>query len=79
MNDVLDRHSPSNLVDVLELRAAEHPERALYSFLSEDDRDHPSAAWTYGDVQRRARAVGARLQESHLHGERALLVYPQWR
>jgi acyl-CoA synthetase (AMP-forming)/AMP-acid ligase II/acyl carrier protein len=76
MDDVLDRFPASNLVDVLELRAAEHPGKALYTFLpSDNERDAP-VSWTYSEVQRRARTIAARLHESHLEGERALLVYP---
>lgn len=76
MDDGLDRIPPSKLVDMFELRVAEHPGKILYTFLPSENGCDAPASWTYAEVQRRARTIAARLQENHLEGERALLVYP---
>jgi acyl transferase domain-containing protein/acyl-CoA synthetase (AMP-forming)/AMP-acid ligase II/acyl carrier protein len=62
------------LVELLRRRAREHPEREACKFLADghDERD----TLRYGELDRRARAIAARLQAEGLAGERALLLYP---
>src|SRR5436305_6357440 len=59
---------------VLRSRAAERPERRVYTFL--DAAGEESAALTFAELDLRARAIAARLQEIGAAGERALLLYP---
>ena len=63
-----------DLVDLLDQRAGAHPERPLYTFLT--DGETPAEPWTYGDLERKARALGAALVGRGLAGERALLLFP---
>jgi non-ribosomal peptide synthetase component F/acyl carrier protein len=73
-------HSPDsstglmNLVDVLRQRAEEPSERIAYRFLADGEAEE--ASLTYAELDRRARALGAFLQEIGATGERALLLYP---
>ncbi|MFD2171166.1 amino acid adenylation domain-containing protein [Tumebacillus lipolyticus] len=60
------------LVDLLRLRAFEQPERSAYTFMLEDGAE---LALTYQELDRKARALGATLQEMGATGERALLLY----
>jgi acyl-CoA synthetase (AMP-forming)/AMP-acid ligase II/acyl carrier protein len=59
--------------DVLAQQAADDPTRTAYVFL--DDRDG-AVELTYGELDRRARVIAARLQLELRQGDRALLVYP---
>src|SRR5262245_24457498 len=63
-----------NLVHLLETRAAEHPDRLAYTFLR--DGEVEEANLCYGELARRARAVGAWLQERKLQNQNVLLLYP---
>ncbi len=65
---------PSTLVEVLRWRALHQPDRLAYTFLQDGEMEEIHL--TYADVDRRARAIGARLQSLGAYGERALLVYP---
>jgi non-ribosomal peptide synthase protein (TIGR01720 family) len=65
---------PSTLVEVLRWRALQQPEQRAYTFLV--DGEIEEVHLTYADLDRRARAIGARLQSLGAYGERALLVYP---
>src|SRR5579864_3343160 len=62
------------LIDVLQRWALLQAEQCVYTFLG--DRAREEARLTYGELDRRARALGARLQQLGLAGERALLLYP---
>ncbi|MGZ5049882.1 MAG: thioester reductase domain-containing protein [Methylobacter sp.] len=64
-------HAPS-LADVLFQRADRQPDRLSHVFM--DTIDGEQQQLTYGDIDRRARAIAARLQA--LHAERVLLIYP---
>jgi acyl-CoA synthetase (AMP-forming)/AMP-acid ligase II len=65
--------SSGSLKDVLRARAEETPERNAFGFWGEGRVD----AWlTYGELDRRARAIAARLQSCVGHGGRALLLFP---
>ena len=64
-----------SLVDLLRRRALEAPERALFAFLPDGD-DGAGVSLTRGELDCRARALAARLQELGLAQGRALLLYP---
>jgi len=65
----------ASLVDLLRRRAAEEPDSALFAFLP-DGEDGVAVTLTRGELDRRARAVAAQLQDLGLGGGRALLLYP---
>jgi len=63
-----------NLVQLLETRAADHPDRLAYTFLR--DGEVEEANLSYGELARKARAVGAWLQERKMQNQNVLLLYP---
>ena len=65
---------PSNLVDLLRHRAAHQAQDWAFSYLVDGELEE--IHWTYEELDRRARAIGAWLQTQGLVGERALLLYP---
>src|SRR5215510_15200054 len=62
------------LVELLHERAQTEPDRSAYRFLSGIDAE--SKQITYGELNERARAIAAVLQDLDARGERALLFYP---
>ena len=60
---------------ILSRRAQSEPERVAYTFLPDGLTDGPSL--TYGELDRQARALAARLARHSAPGDRALLLYPQ--
>lgn len=63
----------SHLVDLLRWRAVQQPHLEGYTFLfSEENKE----VCSYAELDRRARAVAARLQQAGAVGERVLLLYP---
>jgi polyketide synthase 12 len=64
----------TSLVDMLAQRAAAHPDKLAYAFLV--DGESETVRLTYGQLDRRARAIGRHLAEQGLAGERALLLFP---
>jgi len=62
------------LLDLLQTRAEEHPDRLVFRFLQ--DSDSEIITISYGELDRRARAIGAWLESLNAHGERALILYP---
>ncbi|HYH81347.1 MAG TPA: AMP-binding protein, partial [Longimicrobium sp.] len=64
----------ATLGELLRWRAERTPDQLAYTFLV--DGEEAEARLTYGELDRRARAVAARLQEMDAAGERALLLYP---
>jgi acyl-CoA synthetase (AMP-forming)/AMP-acid ligase II len=66
--------TPQTLVEVLHERALLHPENRAYAFLA--DGDTLTQDLSYGELGRRARSIGAWLQEHVPVGSRALLIYP---
>lgn len=70
------REGPASLVELLRLRAASRPERVRYTFLASGDWEGPRHELTGGELDRRARAVAALLQERARPGDRALLLHP---
>ncbi|HEY8021205.1 MAG TPA: condensation domain-containing protein [Thermoanaerobaculia bacterium] len=63
-----------SLVAVLRARAAGDPDRRLYTFLSDGEREEETL--TAAELDRKARAIGAALQSAGAQGQRALLLYP---
>jgi amino acid adenylation domain-containing protein/non-ribosomal peptide synthase protein (TIGR01720 family) len=64
----------SSLVELLQQRAASAPDCVAYRFLGDGEAGESSI--TYGELNLRARAIAASLQEMGACGERALLLYP---
>ena len=63
-----------NLVSCLRTHAAERPGDAAFVGLIDDSSRHTTM--TYGELDDRARAIAARLQDMRLVGERVVLAYP---
>ncbi|HEX2223132.1 MAG TPA: amino acid adenylation domain-containing protein, partial [Thermoanaerobaculia bacterium] len=64
----------TTLVELLRARAAERPDQRAYAFLGEGSAETESFTWS--ELDARARAIAAALQERGGAGERALLLYP---
>ncbi len=62
------------LVELMRWRANQQPEQSVYTFLTDGDRQEYT--YTCAELDRRARIIGASLQEQIPQGERALLIYP---
>src|SRR5262245_40282262 len=62
------------LVELLRARAGDHGGEGAFIFLADGERDEQRL--TYGELDRRARAVAASLQQKLRPGDRALLLYP---
>jgi acyl-CoA synthetase (AMP-forming)/AMP-acid ligase II len=69
----MEKAEPSTLVEILRWRAIHQPDRLAYTFLQDGETEE--AHLTYADLDRRARAIGALLQDLGMYGERALLLY----
>src|SRR5215469_14091396 len=67
---------PRSFVDTLSFRASQQPDQVAYRFLVTGDVDGEIDEMTFGELGRRARAIGGRLQEGGFAGGRALLLYP---
>ena len=63
-----------SLVDVLRRRAARHPDRPAFAF--EGEPGGTASSLTYGELDARARALGAWLGLRGLSGERVVLAFP---
>jgi len=63
-----------NLVNCLRAHAAERPGDAAFVGLSDDSSRHTTL--TYAELDDRARAIAACLQDMRLAGERVVLAYP---
>src|SRR5215471_2155723 len=76
-DDRKSRYDSATLVDLLRWRAARDPDGPALTFVSYDT---PSTTrqthLTYGDLQRRALAVGAALTRFEVHGEPVVISYP---
>ena len=64
----------ATLVDLLRRRADDCGERVAFTFLADGERE--AASWTYGELDRRARALALRLGERLPAGGRAILAFP---
>ena len=65
---------PSTLVEILRWRALHQPNRLAYTFLQDGETEEVHL--TYGQLDRRARAIAACLKIQEANQGRALLVYP---
>ena len=63
----------STMVELLHHRAAAHAERPAFTFLGDADSD-AAETWSYAELDRRSRAVGAHIQEVADPGARALVI-----
>jgi acyl-CoA synthetase (AMP-forming)/AMP-acid ligase II len=63
----------SSLIDALKHRAATQPDKVAYTFL--EDGEIESGALTFSQLDLKARAIAARLQQVGSKGDRALLIY----
>ena len=63
----------TSFVDILNARATEQSDQPSYVFLSAGEEVD---TLTFAQLQRKARAVGAHLQEMNAQNERVLLLYP---
>jgi len=63
-----------SLNDLVTARARDQATRTAYLFLR--DGEHDEVRLIYGEVDRQARAIAARLRETCAPGDRALLLYP---
>src|SRR6185369_3801905 len=68
------KSSYQTLAGLLRERAGNHPDHSLYTFLA--DGEEEAGHLTYGELDRRARALAAWLQQAGCRGERALLLFP---
>ena len=66
--------TPATLVELLAWRAAHQPDQLAYTFLVDGETEEISLS--YGELDRAARAIAARLQEMSAGGTRVLLFYP---
>src|SRR5262249_20804823 len=66
--------SPSTLIDLLDRRAQCGPDELAYTFLA--DGAGAELNLSYGELDRRVKAIAALLQRMGAVGERALLLYP---
>lgn len=61
-------------IDLLQRLAADKPDALAFRFLVDGESEVDEL--TYGELDRRARSLGARLHDLGVQGERALLLYP---
>ncbi|MGH8609978.1 MAG: AMP-binding protein, partial [Gammaproteobacteria bacterium] len=73
MNKRISKQS-STLVELLRWRACHQAARPAYTFLT--DEEQKEVHLTYGELDRRARAIAALLESRGATGERALLLHP---
>ena len=64
----------ADLIRVLGQHARQRPEQQAFVYLQDGQSDDQFV--TYAQLDRRARAIAARLQEMGLAGQRVLLAYP---
>jgi len=62
------------LVELLRTRAETHGARLAFTYLK--DGEQADDAWTYQELDRRARRIAAELQQTGSDGDRAILLYP---
>jgi amino acid adenylation domain-containing protein len=66
--------SASTVVDLLRAQARQQPDRRAYVFLDRDGAERESA--TFASLDRRARAIAARVRQQALPGDRVLILQP---
>src|SRR5690242_6578244 len=66
--------SSSTLIDIIRKQALHRWNRVAYTFLVDGETE--KIELTYGELDRRSRAIGAQLQLAEATGGRVLLLYP---
>lgn len=74
INMIPDINNICSMIDVLQYRAASHPERIAFQFLI--DGEIEGNFITFGELDRQARSIASLLQQSAKAGDRILLMYP---
>jgi len=74
LSSSLSPFEPTTVVELLRWRALHQPAQPAYTFLVDGEMEE--AQITYGELDRKARAIGALLQSMGVSGGRALLLYP---
>jgi amino acid adenylation domain-containing protein len=69
-----ERTGVATFVDLLRRRADHLAEQPAFIFLTDGETE--ASELTYGELDRRARAIAARLQSLGARGDRAILLYP---
>jgi len=72
-DDLRPDFEASTLVELLIRRSQTHPDKVLYTFVSDVNVEQTI---TYGQLDRQARALGAYLQSLGASGQQILLIYP---
>ena len=67
---------PATLVELTAYRAKTQPDDLAYRFLVSGDLEGEIRERTFADLDNRARAIGAWLQDAGYAGERAILLFP---
>lgn len=70
----VDQPQPDTLVDLVRRRAGEQPDRKVLVFL--EDGQQETESLSYGQLHRRATAIGRALLSAALRGDRVLLLFP---
>ncbi|MGW8226415.1 MAG: AMP-binding protein, partial [Anaerolineales bacterium] len=70
----LSGYNPTTLVEMLRWWSHRQPDKLVYTFLEDGETEETNL--TYGELNRKAMAIGALLQDLGMQGERALLLYP---
>lgn len=65
---------PQTLVELLQQRSISHPDQVAYTFLA--DGDTTEVSLTYGELDQKARTIGALVDAMGIRGEPVLLLYP---
>lgn len=73
IDDSLLLEDATSLTEVLQRRAAHHPDRMAYTFL--DDGLSDQHCLTYGELDAKVKQLAAKLQSTTEKGDRALLLY----
>ncbi|MCJ7989383.1 fatty acyl-AMP ligase [Priestia sp. OVS21] len=73
-NPTIPNSSYSSMIDLLSHKARVHPEKVVYTFLYNDNKDEINI--TYQELHTCAKQIAGYLQHLGLEGQRALLMYP---
>lgn len=66
--------NPATFVDLLRWRGLNQSSKKAYIFLESGETE--AGHFSFGELDRRARTIAARLQPQHAHGARVLLLFP---
>lgn len=72
--EVRDISSAASVVEIVRSWAIAQPDRPAYTFL--DDKNGTESTCSYGDIDRRARAIGAWQRSMDTENRRGILLYP---